>query len=223
MQIFDYLSIDFDANAKGINHSTASFVYASVFFMAQFLVPRASMHSIINPVSVKLIGFSLITGFVYFLTINQPESSYMAQLQLETKSDKLIVKRDDIVFVLFSACCFAIYIILVALQIPVMTVDEKISAGIPILFLGIWNGYMVYLDIIGGLIPIILTLAILVIALAFTKVQGMKLNGLPQFLATSVIITFGISILDYLLSKSENLEDGQRISLMPFIIGPIIT
>jgi hypothetical protein len=185
------------------DRASAYMLFFSVAFLLQFIVPRAVNGSITNPVSVKIVGLVVVAGFaVYFVRHHHLVDRYEGSgTYAESETDAENVGRSEITALAFTTAVIGLYITLMRLGIPVLTVSEKLELGIPILFVGEWNGNLVFLDYAGCILPLVLAMCIILVIYAVRRNLNLERRSLIYTLSLATLLAFSISAIDRLSSQ----------------------
>ncbi|MGY5852480.1 MAG: hypothetical protein RTU92_02810 [Candidatus Thorarchaeota archaeon] len=206
------------------NQMTSYLVVVSFIFILQFSIPRVTAESILNPFMIKIVGLILITSLSYFVAKYETLSTRIKPWSeaLTDDSDLDIVDRSDLIALGFGSIVLVLYGLAVSIDTSVLSVQEKIDIGYPILHLGTWFSYEVYADAFGVILPIIIAISAVVLAL----LKYSDWSSLLRFFSVYIIVNLSLSILLAILSSSIDLSSplwwSPRFSIIPFIISPII-
>jgi hypothetical protein len=219
----DYLECNDFVKESLEDKSSRNFIFASFAFLAQFLVPRATSESITNPFTIKIVGVIILLGFGYYLANYLRLRTEVSQRNKTNEQYELEVDNFDMGVIMASTLLVALYIFLMNLRLPVLTVSEKLDAGYPLFYIGHWYGYDVFLDAFGCVIPLILEIAVLFIILIKRHSWAVPNRGLSLVLVVGGMISFSISATDALFFRSVTIDYAPRFSVLPFVFAPLLS
>ncbi len=204
-------------SSKGIYLLTASTVY-----LMTFVVPRASTESIINPVTVKIIGILIFVTFAIALAKYLIVSPVEKQDKASTGPDLESLLRSSDEYLIGGAVLITfLYVIVSRIDFPILTVAEKNSIGWPIYYLGIWNGNQVYADPIGCLLPLLVAIVVVPLVIILLKAGKPSRLGIA-LLGINAITSFSLSTADVFLTRQGAIVESPTASVFPFVVGPLL-
>jgi hypothetical protein len=193
-------------------------------FIVQFTVPRATPETVLNPVSVKLVGTTLILLLVFFLFsfLRETGSTSSSQSTIEIVQDDAEAGRLSR-FIIFGICSVLLYVFLMQLNIPILTVHEKLESGIPILILGEFKGGLLVADILGFLLPCLISVAIILVVVVKHRTCFPTLKRSYSLMILAFALSLGFSLLASTTAITPNIGESPRVDIMAFIFAPAIS
>jgi hypothetical protein len=210
-----------DVNYHMSRRSSKYFLLALVYF-TQFLVPRAESGSIVDPFSVKLIGFLITISFGYSLYLYSITEKPCTESQSEILEQQNL--GPSLTHLIVASVLALLFYVAVEVQ-PLITHDWRSYLQSQSLFVGTWfntNLYLNYIAVISPLACWMLSLMALQYGPHHKWITPGR-RGYIWLLLTGVMQMgfFWLVHLLYLHGSWSTLEmSGQTI--MPILVSPVI-
>ena len=146
------------------------------------------------------------------------EENYYSLIIVDDEEKISIIQNEDLVIVGVGAILLVAYVLLMKLDIPVLSVAEKVEQGHPIVYLMRWGEYEIFADAYGCLLPLLLGILFLVVIVAKREDQTTIL-----VLILTGLISFGISTSWSLFSSPDSMWQAPRLSVFPFVLSPLLS
>ncbi|TFH07920.1 MAG: hypothetical protein E4H14_07480 [Candidatus Thorarchaeota archaeon] len=211
---------------KERDRSSSSLLIAAFFFAIQFAVPRATIESVTNPVSVKIIGLIIIIGYAYYLLeyIRAVPKAGISNTEVSKEvEESTSIGNRDVLTIGGSTLVIAFYVVLMRLGFPILTVFEKIDLGLPIFQIGELRGNTLFIDPFGCLFPLAIAIVIVVVTLLKYRKWNIPDSSILFVILSSAFLSFLISFAIYLSSDSLSVDFQPSFSVFPFIISSLLS